>query len=139
MKQKPRYSYNKHGGCRYYGKCLLKVDTIVSNSIYEINESYLARNEEGVLGFIGQGPKWFLNYVAGEGSWAFNPIKEEDIVWSPYHNAYVYAIHTDHFRWPIIVNERYKIEDGEKYVTWLYTKRIDKLPEFEFMKKSKYF
>jgi hypothetical protein len=138
MDRDVRYTYNKNGSCRYYGKRLLQVDNI-SRDIFIVKEYYLARDTDGVLGFIGVGPKWFLNFATGAGSWAFNPIKEEKMVWSPYHDAYVLKSQTEHFVWPHIINERYEIRDGEKYTGYFYTDGpMVKLPEFKFLEKSKY-
>lgn len=135
----PRYSYRKHGSCHYFGKRLLHVTTCSRNR-YRISESFLARNEDGMLGHIGAGCKWFLNFCAGEGSWGFNPTSEEKLLWSPYHMAYIFASEQEHFLFPVIIGEFYELKDGVKKAgCWPGETPIPPLPKFKFEKQSKYF
>jgi hypothetical protein len=139
MDLEPRYSYRKHGNCPYFGARLLNVNHL-SRGRFRVKESFLARNTEGMLGFIGEGCKWFLNFCAGEGSWCFNPISEEELIWSPYHGAYIRASQQEHFLFPVIIGEFYELVDGVKKAGPLFGEtEIPKLPAFKFEKKSKYF
>lgn len=132
------YSYEKHGNCRYVGKCLLIAEAHNGN-IFIIREHYLVKNKDNVLGYIGHGVKWFLNFVVNKGSWAFNPINEDKLLWSPFHRAYVLKTQLDHFKWPCVINEGYLIDNGKKYTGPFYTHGpMQKLPTFKFETKSKY-
>ena len=142
MKTEPRYNYTDHGNDRYYGKALLSVTRCGAHSKrqFRIHEAYLARNSEGMLGFLGNGPKWFLNWVTDTGACCFNPVEEDDLVWSLYHNAYIYKSQKEHFLFPVIMGEFYYLEDGVKKTGGCWGKEVvPKLPEVRFPKRSEYF
>lgn len=120
-----KYTYQKYQYDKFYGKQLLMVFNASGNS-YRVKEFYLARNEEGMLGFIGEGITWFLNYITESGAGCFNPISEDKLMWSNYHNAYILKSEEEHFNFPVVLKEFYRLENGIKTVGAFYDKQIEK-------------
>lgn len=114
-----RYSYNEHGRCPYYGLQLLTVEETRKDQ-YRVTCGILVRNSDGLLGFCGSGVKWALNFVTNSGASSFNPISENSIEWSKFHNAYIRRSQKEHFRYPVIVGEYYTLKDGVKRGGTLY-------------------
>jgi hypothetical protein len=99
---------------KYINKRLYEVHTLSRDNQYRIHESILFRNEEGLLGFVGEGVTWGLCYATGTGSYCFNPIKETDLLWSAAHNCYFHKAHKEHFTFPIIIGQFYYLVNGVK-------------------------
>ena len=137
MNREPNYSYDRHGRDRYVGKQIYHVKSL-GRDTYRIHMGMLARNTEGELGHIGQGVKWFLNWAADDGTWCFNPVKEEDLRWSSYHNAYFMKNKIDHFRFPIVIGEFYTLKDGKKFISDFYDE-VQSHEKTRFSRRSKYF
>ena len=133
------YSYNKHGNSKYYGKALLTVAKCSGDHQFKVSESFIAIDTDGIVGSIGDGPKWFLNYVTQSGACCFNPIDVEDLLWSPYHNAYIYEYDKEHFLFPVRIGGFYELKDGVKTLGMFNNEPIHKLPKNQFTKMSEYF
>lgn len=108
-----RYSYEKHKFDPYYGKSLFSVMELSGGS-FRVKEYFLVRNAEGRLGFVGEGVTWFLNYVIGDGACCFNPVDPERLLWSSWHNAYIFKSELNHFMFPVILGKCYTLEKDVK-------------------------
>jgi len=129
-----KYDYRKHGHDPYYGHRLITISS-GSREQYIPELSYLVRDEDGRLGSVGAGNKWFMNYIADAGTWCFNPRKEEDFLWSPFHHAYFYKGYEEHFKFPLILGEPYILKDGEKQ-RGFWNVPVPKLPDVSFKKEA---
>ena len=76
----------------------------------------LVRNDDGVLGHVGEGVVWGMNWLTESGACCFNPIKESDLLWSVVHNCYLRKGVKDHFKFPIILGQFYIFKDGKKII-----------------------
>lgn len=131
--RQPRYSYAAYNFDRFFGKRLFHVQRCYGDR-FRVKEAVLVKNEKGVLGWIGDGIVWALNYIVGEGSWAFNPTKPGRLEWSPYHHAFIFKMDAEHFEYPVIINEFYTLSDGKKEALREYSKmEIPKLPRRKVM------
>lgn len=131
--RKPRYSYKAYSNDKYFGKRLFHVQEC-SGGQFRVKEAILVKTEAGELGWIGEGVTWGLNFIVGEGSWSFNPVKEDRLQWSPYHHAFIFKSDEEHFQYPVIINEVYTLEEGNKYHVGAYFKKeVPRLPERKLM------
>ena len=112
------FTYKKFQYDKLLGKPLYRVDKCGGENQYRIKVAYLSRNTDGMLGFVGDGITWFLANITETGPYAFNPIKEDILVWLPLHNGYCVKHDLEHFEFPFIVGEFYNYEDGKKYLEW---------------------
>ena len=112
---KVRYNYEQHKFDRYYGKRLFTVRDCGSRDQYRVDESILVRNEDGMIGSIGDGVTWALNWITNTGTCSFNPLKEDMIEWSPLHHAFIWKHHKAHFQFPVIIGQYYFLRDGKKF------------------------
>lgn len=119
---KSNINYRTYEGFKYdayIGKSLYIVDDCCSDQQYRIKEHLLFKNEEGILGHVGDGRMWGLCYLTQTGPYAFNPIKESELIFSNLHNAYFYKHQEQHSLFPITLGQFYFLIKGRKFLgTW---------------------
>jgi len=129
--------YKKTFPDKYFGKKLL-CPVQCSHDQFRIKDYYLVRNEDGMLGFVGEGVQALLSYVTDTGPWAFNSVEEDRLVWLPHHQGYCKKGDEEHFQFPFIVGEFYKLKDGIKTIEWHGEVPKINYPKFgEWAKKPK--
>ena len=102
---------------KYFGRRLILIDeTSASRKQFRANEHYIARNEDGMIGHMGDGIGPFLQWLTEGAPWAFNPLKTEDIVWVKRHHAFFFKHSIKHTKFPIIIGEFYTLKNGVKRV-----------------------
>jgi hypothetical protein len=119
----PYLKYENYQADRYIGAKLLRWEKTKMGDYtqFVMGTYYIVRDKDGMYGFIGEGKTWFLNYLTQNGTWCFNPLNLNDIVWSPFYQSYIYKWDFKFFDSYIVVpNTVYREREGKLFKQFPY-------------------